>query len=190
MKRITTTLFTLAILSTVAFAAPIEPGEKAPKVSGVDSATGKEVSSDDLQGAKATVYLFTCTHCPVAMAYEDRFIEFAKSYGEKGVKFVAINCNGEKLDEMNKRAEEKGYPFRYIADESQKSAIAFGASRTPELFVVDGKGVVQYTGAFDSDMRKPDTHYVADAVDAILAGKSPKTKSTKAFGCGIPIKRR
>ena len=86
--------------------AEVAIGQKAPAIDGVNAATGAETSLKQLQGTKATVVAFTCNHCPVAVAYEDRFIEFAKAYKDKGVAFVAINCNhGESVEELKERAE-------------------------------------------------------------------------------------
>lgn len=186
-------LFAAALVfaaTSFAHADPLEPGEKAPEINGVNVLSGKEVGGKELQGEKATVVLFTCTHCPIAMAYEDRFEAFTKKYGEKGVKLIAVDCSDDGVAKMKARATEKEYSFPYIADETQQSAKDFGATRTPELFVVDGAGVVKYRGAFDSDLRNPKTNFVAEAVDAILAGKEPETKTTEAFGCGITFKRK
>ena len=121
------------------------------------------------------------------MAYEDRFVEFQKKYGEKGVKFVAINANkaSEDLAVMKTRAEEKGFNFPYVFDASGKSATEYGAKVTPHIFVLDGERKVAYVGAFDDSQEKPTKNYVADAVDAILAGKKVEVTNTKAVGCGI-----
>ena len=185
-----------ALASAVAFAAgfagvasaEVAIGQKAPAVEGVQDTTGAETSLKELQGKKATVVVFTCNHCPVAVAYEDRFIEFAKAYKDKGVSFVAINANaGETAEDLKVRAEEKDLPYAYVLDADSSSAKEFGATRTPELYVLDGQGAVVYHGAFDSNMDKSqaDEHYVKDAVDAVLAGKKPETTETKAVGCGI-----
>lgn len=189
MLRHLITVSVLLALASTAFADPLQPGDKAPTISGVKVTTGETVSGKEVAGDKATVYLFTCTHCPIAGAYEERFIAFANKYESKGVKLVAINCNGEERKTLTDWAKEKKPPFVYLADDSQNSATGFGATRTPELFVVNGEGEVVYTGAFDSDLRDPKTHYVADAVEAVLAGKTPETQTTRAFGCGIPKKR-
>ena len=100
----------LVALVAPAFAAELEIGAKAPTFAGLPGVDGKECSLDGMKDAKAIVVCFTCNKCPVAVAYEDRFVEFQKKYGEKGVKFVAINCNknSESLEVMKTRAEEKG----------------------------------------------------------------------------------
>ena len=167
----------------------IEIGAQAPefKAQGVN---GKEYSLASTTAAKATVLCFTCNGCPVAVAYEDRFIEFANQYGGKGVKFIAINGNNatENLKAMKQRSEEKGFTFPYAFDESGDAARAYGARVTPHIFIVDQSGKIAYRGAFDDNIKDAKKHYVADAVDALLAGKTPETTTSKAFGCGIKLK--
>jgi peroxiredoxin len=168
----------------------IEIGKQAPdfKAVGVD---GKDYSLASTKGAKVTVLSFTCNGCPVAVAYEDRFIEFAKKYSGKGVKFIALNCNNatENLKAMKQRAEEKGFTFPYAFDASGDAARAYGATVTPHMFIVNDQGKVVYRGAFDDKMKDAKQHYVVDAVDALLAGKDVETPSSKAFGCSIKLKK-
>ena len=174
-------------LAAPAFAAELEIGAKAPTFKALPGVDGKEYSLDAMKDAKAIVVCFTCNQCPVAVAYEDRFVEFQKKYANKGVKFVAINANkaSEDLAVMKTRAEEKGFNFPYIYDASGKSASEYGARVTPHIFVLDGDRKVAYVGAFDDSQTKPSKTYVADAVDAILAGKKVEVTNTKAVGCGI-----
>lgn len=180
MMRTVAFLMVALVASTVS-AEALKVGGKAPdfKGKGVD---GKEYTLEGMKDAKAVVVCFTCNSCPVAIRYEDKFNSFAKSYAEKGVKFVAINVNPESLDAMKERAEEKGFTFPYVKDASGESAAAYGARVTPHLFVLDGKRSLAYVGAFD----KGDETYVQDAVDAVLAGKSPKVTTSRPVGCGIP----
>jgi peroxiredoxin len=177
----------LVALAGGAFAAELEIGAKAPSFSGLPGVDGKECSLDAMKDAKAIVVCFTCNQCPVAVAYEDRFVAFQKKYADKGVKFIAINANknSENLEVMKTRAEEKGFNFPYVFDASGKLATEYGARVTPHIFVLDGERKVAYVGAFDDSQVKPSKHYVADAVDAILAGKKPDVTNTKAVGCGI-----
>jgi peroxiredoxin len=167
----------------------IEIGADAPDFT-AKTIDDKEISlKGELKDAKAVVIAFTCNNCPVAVAYEDRFIDFAKSYEDKGVKFLAINCNTtEDLAKMKVRAEEKGFNFPYAYEETGDAARGFGARVTPHLFVVSAEGKVVYRGSFDDAQENPTKHFIADAVDAVLAGKAPETTSTKAFGCGIKPK--
>jgi len=175
------------IISTSSFAAGVAIGDKAPdfEAVGVD---GRLVNLESVKDAKVVVVNFTCNDCPVATAYEDRFIEFAKRYEAKGVKMLAINVNvSENLDMMRERAQSKGFNFPYAYDASGDSARAYGATVTPHLFILDQNRNVAYKGSFDDKMSEPSKHFAVDAVEAILAGKKPETASTKEFGCGIQL---
>jgi peroxiredoxin len=169
--------------------AAVEIGEKAPHFRAVGT-DGKDYSLDKIsKTASLVVVCFTCNQCPVAVAYEDRFVAFNKKYADKDVKFIALNCNNktEDLAAMKKRAEEKNFNFVYAFDETGNAARDYGASATPELFVIQ-EGKVVYHGSFDDKMKDPSKAYLADAVDALLAGKAPEVASTKPFGCSIKLK--
>lgn len=181
----------LVACSASAFAGDLATGDKAPDIKGLPGADGKSFSLSDTKDAKVVVVCFTCNKCPMSIAYEDRFIEFTKKYGSKGVKFVAINVNQtEDVKAMQQRAEEKGFNFPYVYDKSQDSAREYGAQVTPHLFVLDKSRTVQYVGSFDDKQDKPTKNYVADAVDALLAGKKVEVSKTNAFGCGIGVSKK
>ena len=167
----------------------LDIGSQAPGISGV-GVDDKPYSLDAAKDAKAVVVIFTCNHCPVAMAYEDRFIKLAQEYKDQGVSVVAVNVNNseaDKLDKMKERAEEKGFTFPYVYDSSQQSARKFGASVTPQVFVLDKDRKVAYMGAFDDSMfaSKVEQQFCRDAVNAVLEGKSVEVPETRAKGCGI-----
>jgi peroxiredoxin len=187
MLRRTFLALSLVALCAPAYSAELEIGAKAPEFKNLPGVDGKEYSLGEMKDAKVVVVCFTCNICPVAVAYEDRFVEFTKEYGNKGVKFVAINANKrtEDLPAMKTRAEEKGFNFPYVFDKSGKLATEYGARVTPHIFVLDQNRNVAYVGAFDDKQNGPTKHYVADAVDALLAGKKVQTTHSKAFGCGI-----
>src|SRR5262249_37302050 len=120
MLRRTFALLSLLALAAPAAAAELEIGAKAPDFKGLSGVDGKEYGLADMKDAKVVVVCFTCNICPVAVAYEDRFVEFNKKYAGKGVKFIAINANKktEDLSAMKTRAEEKGFNFPYVFDKS------------------------------------------------------------------------
>lgn len=159
---------------------------------------GKQVSLAGIKNAKGYIVVFTCNHCPYAKAYEQRIIELHKKYAPLGFPVVAINSNDKDVqpqdsyDNMKKLAKKKKYPFNYVYDETQEIARTYGATRTPHVYVLDKDRVVRYIGAIDDNSEDPATakeHYVASAVDALLAGKDVATKETKAIGCGIKWKK-
>jgi peroxiredoxin len=165
-------------------------GDPAPKFEGLVGIDDKKHSLEEFEKAKAVALVFTCNHCPVAKAYEDRLVALQKDYAEKGVQLVAINVNnvdGDKLPDMKERAEEKGFEFPYLYDPSQKVGRDYGAMVTPHVFLLDGKRKLAYVGPVDDsqDEAKIKHKYLRDAIDAVLAGTKPPVTEVKPFGCGI-----
>ncbi len=159
---------------------------------------GKNVSLSGIKNAKGYIVVFTCNQCPYAKAYEQRIIELHKQYAPLGFSVVAINSNdkevvpGDSYENMKKLAKQKKYPFPYLYDETQEVAKAFGATRTPHVYVLDKDRVVRYIGAIDDNSEDPSMvkeKYVGGAVDALLKGQDVPVKETKAIGCGIKWKK-
>jgi peroxiredoxin len=165
-------------------------GDSAPKWSGIVGIDDKEHGLADFESAKLIVLVFTCNHCPVAKAYEDRLVALAKEFEPKGVQFVAVNVNNvddDRLDKMKERAKEKGFSFPYLYDSSQKIGRDYGAAVTPHVFVLDKNRKLAYMGAIDDSMNADSVkhHFLSDALTALLDGKKPENAVTKQFGCGI-----
>jgi peroxiredoxin len=158
------------------------------------SVDGKSVSIADAKGTRGTVVMFTCNHCPYVKAWQTRMVRIGNKSREKGVGAIAINSNsptivpGDNLEGMKELATGKGYKFPYVVDEGSKVARAFGASRTPEVFLLDSGGKVVYHGAIDDnseDAEKVTERYLQDAIDALVAGTPIEVRETKSIGCGI-----
>jgi len=194
LKRSVVGLAILAVvglgLSCQAAEAKLQIGDKAPDFKDLPGVDGKKHSLSDYAEAKIVVVVFTCNHCPVAVAYEDRIIQLQKDYKDKGVQVIAINVNNipaDRLDKMVERAQQKGFNFPYLYDESQESARQYGATCTPHFFVLCPERKIAYMGAMD-DNNNPDKvkeHWLRDAVDALLAGKTPEKQVTQQRGCSI-----
>lgn len=160
----------------------------------------QKVSLADYTEAKGFIVIFTCNHCPYAVAYEDRIIGLDKKYKELGFPVIAINPNDpvkqpeDSFENMVIRAKQKGFTYPYLLDEGQEIYPQYGATKTPHVFVLqkmDGKNIVQYIGAIDDnydDAAGVTEKYVENAVDAILAGDEVTVKETKAIGCTIKVK--
>lgn len=161
---------------------------------------GKNVSLTDYPDAKGYIVIFTCNHCPYAVAYQDRIIELDKKYKPLGFPVIAINPNDpikqpeDSFDLMKVRAQEKGFTFPYLVDEGQQIYPQYGATKTPHVFILqktDEGNIVQYIGAIDDnhdDASAVTEKYVEHAVDALLAEKEIEVKETKAIGCTIKVK--
>lgn len=184
----------LSFLST-ARADVAKVGDKAPAWSGLIGVDDKEHSLADLKKAKAVVLVFTCNHCPVAQAYEDRLVALQKDYAKKGVQLVAVNVNNiaeDKLEPMKERAKKKKFNFPYLYDPTQKIGLAYWATKTPEVYLLDGERMIAYHGAVD-DSQNPEKvtmQHLRLALDAVLAGKSPPKAEVAAFGCSIKYEKQ
>lgn len=194
MKRISTfapiALAAFLALTSAAPAAGVKIGDKAPDWSGLQGVDDKEHGLSDYAKAKAVAVVFTCNHCPVAVIYEDRLIALQKDYQAKGVQVVAINVNegsADSLEKMKERSEKKSFNFPYLYDASQKSAVAYGATCTPHVFLLDQDRKVVYMGAIDdqNDAKQVKHSFLRDAIDATLDGKEPPKTVTRQRGCGI-----
>ena len=161
---------------------------------GVD---GTKHSSQEYSGKNAVVVIFSCNHCPYVQAWEDRMVQIQTDYASKGAQLVAINSNDaskypeDSFVKMKERAREKRFNFPYLHDESQELARAYGAERTPEVFLFDKAGTLRYHGVIDDNYDDPASvrsKYLRDALDAVLSGKLPSTNETKPVGCTIKWK--
>jgi peroxiredoxin len=193
------TLIAMAMFIGVAANAQFKAGDKAIdfKLPGID---GKMVSLADYKDVKGIILVFTCNTCPVAIKYEDRIVALHKNFAGKGFPVVAINPNdlGQKpddsLEEMKKRAKDKGFTFAYLRDDSQETTKAYGAQRTPEVYLLQKKGnefEVAYTGAIDNNSDNAaaaDKFYLEDAINALLKSGEPALTETRAVGCSIKWK--
>lgn len=200
MKRLSGILGLMILTVTLALANTdgpgLEVGDVAPdfKLQNVD---GQWVSLSDYEDAKGYIVIFTCNSCPYSVLYEDRIIELHNKYSDSGYPVIAINPNDPEIqpkdsyDKMKDRSNEKGFEFPYVFDAKQEVFPAYGASRTPHVFLLDKDRVVQYIGAIDDNPKTPDAvnvNYVDSAIMAMEKGGKPDPNFTKAIGCTIKVK--
>jgi peroxiredoxin len=176
----------------------LELGERAPDfdLPGVD---GRNYSLADFADAKLLIVVFSCNHCPFVVGSEDRMNRFCAEYRPRGVEMIAINSNEteghptDSFEHMVQRAQERGFAFPYVRDESQEAALAYGALRTPHFYVFDADRTLRYTGRMDDNPREPGqetTHELAGAVDDLLAGRDVAVPLTNPIGCNVKWKDR
>lgn len=156
------------------------------------------VDSENLiRNAKGLAVIFSCNHCPYVLAWEDRLIALGLGYKNKGIPFVLINANDadrypdDSFSEMVKRSKMKRYPFPYLHDEDQSVARAYGATRTPEVFLFHSNGERQYHGRIDDNYENPNAVQSNDfrnALNAVLEGKGCEPPETPPVGCTIKWK--
>jgi len=159
---------------------------------------GREVSLADVAGAKGTVVMFICNHCPFVKHVADELARLARDFLSRGIGFAAISSNdvsthpADSPEQMVREAEERGYPFPYLYDETQEVAQAYRAACTPDFYLFDAARKLVYRGQLDpsrpgsgvpvtgSDLRA--------AIDALLAGQPPVADQVPSLGCNIKWK--
>jgi peroxiredoxin len=161
---------------------------------GVD---GRRYSLASFQDCRFLLIAFWCNHCPYVIGTEEKLINLALTYAPEGVRVVAINSNStenhpdDDFDHMVAKARDHNYPFPYLRDESQDVARAYGAIRTPHFYLFDENRRLRYTGRLNDNPKFPNlvtTHELQDAIDAMLAGRTPNPAVTNPFGCNIKWK--
>ncbi len=170
-------------------------GDQAPNFDLPDT-DGVTWSGPDGQ-APASVVVFTCNHCPYALAWHDRIAQAARDYADRGVRFLAINPNDagryprDSYDVMKARVAAEDWPMPYLHDASQEVARAYGAKTTPDLFVLDSAGRLRYRGAPDADYDDPGQRaaWLREALDSVLEGREPSRPETRPVGCSIKWKQ-
>jgi peroxiredoxin len=169
-------------------------GTKAPdfKLVNVD---GRTLSLKNFDRAPALLVIFMCNHCPFVKHLADALAKFGDEFMAKGVAIVGINSNdvanypADSPEQMVREAEERGYPFPYLYDETQEVAKSYRAACTPDFFLFDRDRKLVYRGQFDSS--RPDSGIpitgadMRAALDAVLAGKKPSEKQSPSIGCNI-----
>ena len=190
----------LSIVLTSLAGGGLNVGDKAKDFS-LKNIDGKTVALADMKDAKGVIVIFTCNHCPYAKAYETRIVALDKKYKKQGYPVVAINPNDPNIEKedsyenMIKNAKDKGFTFPYLFDETQDIAKAYGASKTPHVYLLqkqaDGTYKVAYIGSIDNDTegKNIETKYVENAIASLEKGKQPDPATTKAIGCTIKWKK-
>jgi peroxiredoxin len=160
---------------------------------GVD---GESHSLDDYADAPALAVVWSCNHCPYVQAWEGRMIGLQREYADRGFRLVAVSSNDaeaypeDSFAAMKERAEAEGFNFDYLYDEDQSVLDAYGAERTPEVFLFDHGRKLVYHGAIDDSREEEGVtqEYLRDAIEALLAGDPPGVSETPAVGCTVKRK--
>ncbi|MFB3904064.1 MAG: redoxin domain-containing protein [Acidobacteriota bacterium] len=193
-RNIAAWLFVMAfcvLFVPVQATAAVAIGEKVTDFSLVDVRTGKEVALNQISGRSGVALIFVATQCPYSNAFNKVMSDVAKEYRAHGITVVGINSNKtEPVEEVRRHAEGQGLDFVVLKDEG-RIAEQFGATRTPEVFLLDKQMIVRYHGAIGNS-KMPTTNPAqtkADdlrpALDAVAKGAPVQVAETKAFGCTI-----
>ena len=159
--------------------------------------SGKNITLANAKGDVGTLVVFSCNTCPWVIRWEDRYVSLANTYAQKGIGMIAVNSNAarfgseDSLEEMLEHAKNNGYNFPYAQDPESELASAFGATKTPHIYLFNGDDKFVYRGAIDDNAKnakKVDEPFLANAIDALLAGNPINPQTTKALGCSIKFK--
>jgi len=155
---------------------------------------GDNLTLDDVKGEKGTLVIFSCNTCPWVIRWEDRYVSITESYSSKGVGVVAVNSNAarfegdDSLDKMARHAKDNDYNFPYVQDPGSKLAKAFGATKTPHIYLFDDEDMLVYRGAIDDNARDAasvDESFLANAIEQLINDQPIEKPTSKAIGCSI-----
>ena len=195
MARLSKSFSILIFVFQFILAMELEIGEKMPGINypllGID---GKKITLSDIKGSAGTLVIFSCNTCPWVLKWEDRYVSIASQYSDKGIGIIALNSNvsrfdgDDSLNEMAKHAKKNNYNFPYVQDPGAKLAYAFGATKTPHVYMFDEKNTLVYRGAIDDNARNEsnvEEAFLINALDQMLAGERITKTTSKALGCSI-----
>jgi len=170
-------------------------GAFAPDFTLPDTVSGKALSLRDICSDKGTVIMFICNHCPYVVLVNTELVKLAREYQTKGISFVGISSNdavrypSDSPEKMQELAQQVGYTFPYLYDETQDVARAFNASCTPEFYVFDKDQKLVYHGQMDdarpSNGKPVNGKDLRQALDLLLEGKPIPKNQKPGIGCGI-----
>jgi peroxiredoxin len=176
----------------------LELGTIAPDFALPDVVSGKTVRRDDFRGKKGLLVMFICAHCPYVRHIEKSLGQFAADYVSQPLGMVAISSNdtaaspSDSPEGLKKQAQDNGFVFPYLFDESQKTARAYKAACTPDIFLFDKDLKLVYRGQYDSSRPKNNVPVTGmdlrAAVDLMLDGKPVPTEQRPSIGCNIKWK--
>lgn len=162
---------------------------------GVD---GRRYTLADVRGPNGLLVMFICNHCPYVKHLRTQLADLTARYLDKGVGIVGINSNDvasypdDSPEKMRVEAKSVGYRFPYLLDDTQEVAKSYTAACTPDFFLFDADHRLVYRGQFDSS--RPGNNLtitgadLAAALDAVVAGKKPKSEQAPSLGCNIKWK--
>lgn len=183
-------------MATESAALPL--GAVAPAFALPDVRTGRILTYDDVAGARGTIVVFTCNHCPYVKHVRAGVAAFARDYLPQGIGIVGIAANDavrypdDAPDAIAREADAAGWTFPHVHDESQEVARAYRAACTPEFYLFDAARRLVYHGRLDGSRPGSGAPVTGDelrrAADAVVAGRAPEHVGLAAIGCGIKWK--
>jgi hypothetical protein len=158
---------------------------------------GAEVSFKDAMKKNGLLVMFSCNTCPIVKRYQSRTLEVCSFAAKNDIGIILLNSNedsrndGDSYNDMKDYAKAQHYNFNYAVDKNSVMADAFGANRTPEVFIFNKNAKLVYHGAIDDNSNGPDQvtrKHAIVAIDELVAGKDISVKETRSVGCTIKRK--
>jgi peroxiredoxin len=197
MKKILFAFAPLAIAAGMAFtiADPIGIGSIMPKSDlKMKDVSGKEISMAQAKGPKGVLVMFSCNTCPYVVKNQERTVSIAQYAQSKQLGVIVLNSNeayrsdDDSYEAMKKYADDQKYKWSYVVDKNHEVADAFGANRTPEVYLFDKNLKLVYHGAIDdnpSEAEQVTRHHLKEAINELVAGKDVSVKESRSVGCSI-----
>ncbi len=160
----------------------------------MEGVSGRNLTLDGVKGEKGLLVIFSCNTCPWVVKWEDRYPVVQKLAEANDIGMILLNPNedyrdkGDGMQDMILYAEKAGYTHPYVLDKNHRVADAFGASRTPHVYLFDSEDKLVYVGAIDDNANSAadvEEFYIKDAIEQLSAGQPITTASTKSIGCTI-----
>lgn len=200
MQKILLSFAALALLATLAFttgdpAVPLAIGSNMPKAElKMKDVSGKDISIKNVVKSNGVLVMFSCNTCPYVVKNQERTIAI-NAYAQKmNVGVIVLNSNeayrteDDSYEAMQAYAKDQKYNWSYAVDKNNEMADAFGAKRTPEIFLFDKTLKLVYHGAIDdnpSDASAVGRHHLKEAINELASGKEISVKESRSVGCGI-----
>ena len=160
----------------------------------MEDISGRNLSLNAVKGEKGLLVIFSCNTCPWVIKWEDRYPIIQEIAEANDIGMILVNPNedyrakGDGMEDMILHAEKAGYALPYVLDKNHRVADAFGASRTPHVYLFDSEDILVYVGAIDDNANSAadvEEFYIKDAIEQLSAGQDITQASTKSIGCTI-----
>ena len=201
MKKLLLLVAPLVIAASLSFITgdPLTIGSMLPKATiKMKNVAGKMVSIKEVAGANGTLVMFSCNTCPYVLKNQQRTVAIIDFAQKMKVGVIVLNSNeayrneDDSYEAMQAYAKDQKYNWNYVVDKNNEVADAFGAKRTPEVFLFNKEGKLVYHGAIDdnpSDATAVKRHHLKEAVKELAAGNDITVKESRSVGCSIKRKK-
>jgi len=184
----------IAVMTLSPVSDPLQIGSPVPEPDlKMKDISGKEVSFNDAMKKNGLLVMFSCNTCPVVKKYQPRTNEICQYALDNSFGVVLLNPNeayrsdGDSYDDMKDYGKKENYKWYYVVDKNSVMADAFGATRTPEVFLFNKEGKLAYHGAIDDNQNNGDEarKHLKIAMEELMSGKDVAVKTSRSVGCSI-----